>query len=262
MTKIEQRRSKSDRQSLILAELRAAPALRLNDLAERLAVSTETVRRDLTELDEAGLINRTYGGALRSVQLEPGVAVRETLMVAERRRIAALAVGLVRPNDVLMIGGGATTLHFARRLAAEIDHVTVITHAFSIATALAANPTHKVLMLPGQFDGREGLIHGPDTMLALQRFHANTAFLGASGLTADGPNDAGLGPGLIYGAMMARSAKTVVLADHGKFNIPSLTVYGSWSSATTLVTDRQPTGALATSLAEAGVMVAVAAPSE
>ena len=259
MSRTEPRRSKPDRHALILAELRAAPALRVNDLATRLMVSTETVRRDLAELDVAGLISRTYGGAMRSGQLEPGVAVRDTLMVAERRRIAALAVGLVRPNDVLMIGGGATTLHFARRLAAAVDHVTVITHAFAIATALAANPTHKVLMLPGQFDGREGLIHGPDTMMALQRFHASTAFLGASGLTEEGPNDAALGPGLIYGAMMARSEKTVVLADHRKFNIPSLTVYGSWSSATTLITDKSPTGPLATRLAEAGVVVEVAA---
>ncbi len=262
MQKTESRHGKSDRQSKILAELRAAPLLRVNELADRLAVSTETVRRDLAELDAAGLVSRTYGGAMRSAQLEPGVAVRESLMVAERQRIAAAAVQLVRPNDVLMVGGGATTLHFARRLAVEVDDITVITHAFSIATALAANPTHKVLMLPGQFDGREGLIHGPDTVMALQRFHATKAFLGASGLTGDGPNDAGLGPGQVYGAMMMRSERTIVLADHSKFDTPSLTVYGTWTNATTLVTDSLPIGTLATGLFAAGVIVVVAATAQ
>jgi DeoR/GlpR family transcriptional regulator of sugar metabolism len=252
------RLSKSDRQARIVAELRAAPSLRVNELAALLAVSTETVRRDLAELDERGLLNRTYGGAVRPVVFEPAVAERETLMVAERERIAAAAVKLVAPNDILMIGGGATTLHFARRLAAEHNHLTIITHAVSVAVALATNPFHKVLILPGQYDGREGLIHGPDTIDALQRYRASKAFLGASGLTAEGPNDASVGPGLIYGAMIRRAAETVILADHSKFDRPSLAVYGPWSANVRLVTDMPPAGDLAASLGAAGARVFVA----
>ena len=69
-------------------------------------------------------------------------------------------------------------------------------------------------MLPGQYDGREDLIHGAEAIDALQRFRASKAFLGASGITAEGPNDAGVGPGLIYGAMMRRASETIILADH------------------------------------------------
>jgi DeoR/GlpR family transcriptional regulator of sugar metabolism len=254
----ETRLNKSDRQARIIAELRATPSLRVNELANLLDVSTETVRRDLAELDERGLINRTYGGAMRPISFEPGLAEREALMVPERERIAAAAVKLVEPSDILMIGGGATTLHFARRLAAELNHLTVITHAFSIAMALATNPLHKVLMLPGQYDGREGLIHGPDTIDALQRFRANKAFLGASGLTAEGPSDAGMGPGLIYGAMMRRSSETVILADHSKFDRSSLSVYGLWSASTSLVTDEMPRGELAHALTAAHARLKIA----
>ncbi len=247
------RLNKSDRQARIVAELRASPALRVNELADLLAVSTETVRRDFAELDERGLINRTYGGAMRPVAFEPALVERESLMVAEREHIATAAVRLVDGSDILMIGGGATTLHFARRLAAERNHLTIITHAFSIAMALATNPLHKILMLPGQYDGREGLIHGPDTIDALQKYRASKAFLGASGLTGEGPSDASVGPGLIYGAMMRRSAQTVILADHSKFDRPSLSVYGPWSAAMTLVSDRKPEGDLAAALAVANV---------
>lgn len=253
MTKTESRLSKADRQSRIVAELRATPTLRVNDLSARLSVSTETVRRDLAELEAAGLISRTYGGATSAVQGEPGVAIRETLMVAERREIARAAARMVDPGDILMIGGGATTLHFARRLAADFDHLTVITHAFSIATALASNLTHRVLMLPGQFDGREGLIHGADTIDALQLFHASKAFLGASGLTEEGPNDAGLGPGLVYGAMVRRSAHSFILADHSKFSAPSLKVFARWSDTMTLISDAAPKDSLAKALKAAGV---------
>ena len=254
----ESRMNKSDRQSRIVAELRTAPSLRVNELAAMLSVSTETIRRDLAELDERGLINRTYGGAMRPVAFEPALAEREKLMVEERERIAAAAVSLVQPNDILMIGGGATTTIFARRLAAERDHLTVITHAFSIAMALASNPFHKVLMLPGQYDSREGLIHGPDTIDALQKYRANIAFLGASGLTPEGPNDAGVGPGLIYGAMMRRAAQSVILADHSKFERPSLSVYGPWSSSVSLVTDTTPEGDLGKALEKSGAHLILA----
>jgi DeoR/GlpR family transcriptional regulator of sugar metabolism len=252
------RQSKSERQARIVAELRATPALRVYDLAQRLGVSNETVRRDFAELEERGLINRTYGGAMRPISLEPAIAEREQLLVEERERMASRAVQLIKDNDILMVGGGATTLHFARRLAAECNHLTIITHAFSIAAALATNPLHKVLMLPGQYDGREGLICGPDTIDALQKYRASKAVLGTSGITAEGVSDAGIGPGLIYGAMMRRSSETLILADHSKIDRISLSVYGEWSSHVTLVTDTQLPTELQTHLSDAGTKIVVA----
>jgi DeoR/GlpR family transcriptional regulator of sugar metabolism len=253
MSKPDSRLRKNDRQARIVAELRSAPTLRVNELADMLVVSTETARRDLAELAERGLINRTYGGAMRPISFEPALIEREGLMVAERERIAASAVKLISVGDILMIGGGATTLQFARRVAVECNHLTIITHSFSIAMVLASNPTHKILMLPGQYDGREGLIHGAETIDALQRFRASKAFLGASGITAEGPNDAGVGPGLIYGAMMRRASETIILADHTKFDRPSLSVYGEWSANMTLVSDQTPQDALAAALKQAQV---------
>lgn len=258
MTPTEQRLTKVARQSRIVAELRATPSLRVNELSSRLNVSAETIRRDLAELGRLGHLSRTYGGAMRPMPFEPALAERESLMVEERERIANTSAGLIEPNDILMMGGGATTLHVARRIAAQCNHLTIITHAFSIAMALAINPSHKILMLPGQYDGREGLIYGPDTIDALQRFHANKAILGASGLTPEGPNDAGLGPGMIYGAMMRRAAQTLIVADHTKFNRASLTVFGKWSAETMLVTDSEPDGPLAIALGEHGARIVLA----
>ena len=253
-----QRRGKARRQERIVSDLRLYPAIRVNELADRLGVSAETIRRDLAELDDRGLINRTYGGAVRPVAFEPGLTEREGLMVSEREVIAELAAARIEPNDILMVGGGSTTLHFAHRAAAMPFAITVITHAFGIAMALAVNPLIKVDMLPGQYDGREGLIYGADTIEALQHLRANKAFLGASGVTSEGPNDAAMGPGLIYGAMMRRSSRTYVLADHSKFDCPSLTVFGPWSEAVTLVSDKSPSGDLAEAIENAGAKALVA----
>lgn len=246
---------KAVRHSRIVTELRAVPALRVHELAELLQVSAETVRRDLAELNDRGLVNRTYGGATQPIGFEPALAERERLMVAERERIASAAVRVVERNDILMIGGGATTQHFARRLAVERDQITVITHSFGIASALGSNPYIKILILPGQYDGREGFVFGADTIDALQRLHGNKAFLGASGLTEEGPNDANMAAGLIYGAMMRRVSETFVLADHSKFDRPSLTVFGPWNEQSTLITDVQPEGNLLKVLQKAGAKI-------
>jgi len=237
-------RRKTERQSAIAAELQIRPSMRVHELAERLNVSVETVRRDLAELEKKGLLSRTFGGAVRPITLEPALNEREGMLVAERERIAAAACRLIEKNDILMIGGGSTTLHLARRIAAQVEHITVITHAFGIAVALASNPRIKVMVLPGQYAGREGFIFGGETIEALQHFHADRAFLGATGLTNEGPNDASTAAGLIYGTMMRRASEVFILADHSKFDRPSLTVFGSWNQVSALITDRRPKGEL------------------
>ena len=81
------RLSKTERQQKIVAELQATPTIRALDLAKDLQVSTETIRRDLEELESKGLINRTYGGASRPLSPDGDVGQREQLFVREREDI-------------------------------------------------------------------------------------------------------------------------------------------------------------------------------
>ena len=83
---------KTNRQNRILNQLEVNPRIRVNEMAEDLGVSTETVRRDLAELDGAGRIQRTYGGAVSIKTFEPALAERSTLHVGPRERIAKMAV--------------------------------------------------------------------------------------------------------------------------------------------------------------------------
>src|ERR1700748_880001 len=96
--------SKKDRQARIRAEHRIATPIRISDLASELGVSYETIRRDLEEMGQNGLINRTYGGAVvRPFGSEPAWNERFNAMTEERERIAATAAGLVQQREVLMI---------------------------------------------------------------------------------------------------------------------------------------------------------------
>jgi DeoR/GlpR family transcriptional regulator of sugar metabolism len=250
--------AKARRQQAIVAALRAAPALRIAELAQEFQVSTETVRRDLDELGHAGLLARTYGGAARPVAIEPAVAEREREMVAERRRIAAAAVAALGGCEALMLGGGSTTLHVARMLATSLPRGTVVTHGFAHAAVLAANPGIRVLMVPGRYEPREGIVVGAETVDHVGRFHAECAIVGASGITAAGAADVDDEAAAVYRAMRLASARVLVVADHAKFGRPAFAIHAELAEIGQLITDRAPDEHLAEALALAGATVTVA----
>lgn len=237
-------RKKSVRQREIISRLTEEPTLRVGELAEGLSVTSKTIRRDLDELAEQGLISRTYGGAVLRQGAEPAVSHRHIQLVAERTAIAKHATPHLREARVLMIGSGATTTHVARRIAIEMKGVTVITHSFGVATVLSLNPTITVLMIPGVYHSGEGALHGSQALRFLEAYNAEWAILGASGLSPDGPSDALIEAADIYSAMVARSARRMVVADSSKFDRVFTARYARWSQIDLLVSDKMPTGPL------------------
>jgi DeoR/GlpR family transcriptional regulator of sugar metabolism len=235
-----QRLSKRDRQQRILAELRVSATLRISELATELGVSYETIRRDLEEMGESGLINRTYGE-------------RANAMTAEREQIASLAIRFVQPGEVLMIDAGSTTLHFARRLAAELKDLTVITNSFAVAQALATNPSMTVIACPGRYDAQEGGVGGPDCIAFLGRYNANRAVIGASGLTLEGPNEANSNSAAVKRAMFSRAQERMLLIDHLKFGQPNLEVVCPLNEVNRIVTDKAPSRDMALALRKAEI---------
>lgn len=254
------RLSKVARHKHIIAQLTAAPTLRASEIAATLGVSGETIRRDLVELQEQKLINRTYGGASRPFALEPALTDRKALMIAEREAIAAVIADLILPNEVLMLAAGATTFHIARRLASRARDITVITHDYAIAAALAVNSSIRVLCCPGRYHPVEGYVFGTQTIASINSYEANRAIVSATGLSARGVNDADDEAGAIYGAMLKRAAEAILVADHSKFDQRALTVFAQWNDIDRLVTDRQPEGSLATAIREAGTELIVTQP--
>ena len=254
-----ERLKKAARQRLIVAELSTAATVRTSDLAQRLGVSAETVRRDLEELTGRGVLNRTYGGASgRHVGVQPILDDRSGLAVGERQRIAHRAAALVSAGDVVMIDSGSTTTHFAHALARVADGITVLTNSFGVANALVDQPAVRVIVCPGDFSARERGVYGPETIAFLNRFNADIAFIGASGLSADGPTDVETQACWVKRTMLSRADRTVLLADSSKFDTKRLEVVCAWSALTDFVTDRAPAHDLAQSLDAAGVSLAVA----
>ncbi len=254
---LKQPRSRKElRHSQILASIEANPTLRVNQLADQLGVSTETIRRDLTELDQIGRLSRTYGGAVSAGnRFEPALSDRIGLHVEERQAIARAAIDRFGGTETMLLGGGATMQSFARALRETQQRRTVITPAYQIAVELSANPLIEVMLLPGVFDPQERIVYGPETIRALNRYRAEVAIIGASGLAPSGISEAMLQVGEVYGEMLRHAERSAVLADHSKFGKRALMLLTGWTGRTSLVTNRVPEGDLKLALREAGAEI-------
>ncbi|RMD63327.1 MAG: DeoR/GlpR transcriptional regulator [Alphaproteobacteria bacterium] len=251
---------KHDRQARILALLRANPAVRIAALAREFDVSTETVRRDLDELSRAGELSRTYGGAARTtVRHEAAIGERLRERVAERERIGRLAATLLRPADVLMIDGGSTTVQLARVLAGETDdELTIVTNSLDVARTAGTNPRLRIVLCPGDYNPHEGVVTGPETLAFLERFHADTAIIGASGLNTEGVSEAHPGAAWVKRRMIARAARRLLVLDSSKFDTVHFERVCTLEAVDGLVTDCRPEGPLAAALERAGVEIHLA----
>jgi DeoR/GlpR family transcriptional regulator of sugar metabolism len=115
-----------------------------------------------------------------------------------------------------------------------------------------------VLCCPGRYHAAEGYVFGTQTIASINGYEANRAIVGATGISARGINDADDEAGAIYGAMVKRAAEAIIVADHTKFDQRALKVFAHWTDIDRLVTDRQPEGALAAALRDAGTETIVA----
>lgn len=255
----KRRTSKDERRRRIVAELRANPTVRISELARLFGVTTETVRRDVDSLSDEGLVSRTYGGAAATtLSREPSLDERHGLLVAERQRIARAAVDFVEDGQVLMIDSGATTAHFVRRLAVERQRLTVITNGTGLAAALAANASFRVLLCPGDYNASESGTYGPEVGAFLERYRADRAFVGAGGMTLEGPNDVSAELCWVKRAMIERARETTLLIDHSKFDRFGLLRICAPEDLRRVVSDASLPAELAQALRHKGVEVVIA----
>lgn len=247
---------KSVRQQRILAELQTNPSIRISEMARDFGVSGETIRRDVEELNRSGKVAKTYGGAVaRPFGTELAWDQRHVQLRKERAAIAGIAGSQVAAGDVLMIDAGSTVQHFAQFLLRTATELTVVTNGLMVATTLSANPAITVIVCPGTYDPQQGCVLGVETVEFIAKFNAKSAFVGASGITAQGPSDANPALTAVKRAMFAQSQQRILLADHSKFGLAGLANVCPLSRLTMLIADKLPKGELAAALEGANVKV-------
>ncbi|HEV7184929.1 MAG TPA: DeoR/GlpR family DNA-binding transcription regulator [Leifsonia sp.] len=253
------------RKADLVAYVAEAEQVTVAELAERFDVSPDTVRRDLHQLHNEGLVVRTHGGAV-SVNAVAGAEkrldVRLKLHADEKERIGALAATLVSSNSVLMLNAGTTTLSVVRHLSEQRD-LTIATNNLRIATEISPKSVRDLYVFGGavRFAGQATV--GP---VSLQdpggrdlQLRCDLALISVGAVSAKGGySTSNLSEAVMMGDMMERATRVAILADSSKFTEPLFAQIAELDRADFLVTDAEPPEDVVIALERAGVEILVA----
>lgn len=228
-----------ERQRQILDRARADGRVDVASLASELEVAAETVRRDLRDLVERGVLQRVHGGAypVESAGFESNIKHRSTSLVGEKRRIAAAAAQRLHGAETVYIDEGVTPQFVAEELRPE-SHLTVVTSSLLAAGALADTADVTVLLLGGRLRGRTLATVDHWALEMLDELVIDLAFLGANGISRDhGLTTPDPAVAAVKGKVVQRSRRRVFVGLHTKFGVASFCRFADISDFEVLVTD-------------------------
>lgn len=252
----------SIRQNEILELARAEGRVLVEDLAQRFDVTLQTIRRDLGDLAEAGLLDRTHGGAVpRTGAVNLGYEARRRMNAEAKAAIGAACAALIPENSSLILNLGTSTEAVAQALIHH-QNITVVTNNMNVANILAANPGCDIMVAGGALRRSDGGLVGELTTQFFEQFKVDYAIIGTSALDVDGDLlDFDLAEVRVSRAILRQARQSILVTDHSKIGRAAPVRIASLSEITCMVTDQPLPEALAQSCAEWGTEVIIAPPT-
>lgn len=230
---------KEERHQYILNYLKQSSRIYITPLSNELEVSDDTLRRDLTELDEKGLLTKVHGGAIAKSGIPFEFADRINTGMLIKHNLAAKVIHLFKNNDVLLMDGGTSNLEVARQLPSDIN-LTIYTNSFPIANELMQKPQVELIFIGGKIFSSSQVSVGVMVFKTLQTIHPDWLVLGTSnihpqqGLTCPDREEA-----FVKRMMLERSRQRIAIADRSKLNTAEVYSVGSLGDLDYLVTENE-----------------------
>lgn len=251
----------SPRQSEILDRARRLGRVDVDALAGDFEVTPQTIRKDLNDLCERGLLQRVHGGAV----LPSGVAnyaydARRQLAADEKRLIGRRAAQLIPDNASIMLNIGTTTEQVARALR-QHDGIMAITNNINVANILRTAANVEVIIAGGQVRASDGGIVGEATVDFIRQFKVDYAVIGASAIDADGTIfDYDFREVRVSREILAHARQVLLVADAMKFQRSAPVRIAHLSEIDIFVTDKSPPEPVVEICREHGVRIEIAGP--
>ena len=231
----------AERKWKIVEYVRQHQAASVTALAHEFGVHEATIRRDLAEVEQEGLLKRTHGGVIveRVTKDEPSFNERTNVQLEQKMRIGKMAASLVEDGDHIIIDSGTTTLHIAKNLVHH-THITVVTNDMNVAAELRDAPGVKVTVTGGELYPSSFMLNGMFTDHVLRSLHVSKAFIGTPAIH---PKHGIMHPEaqlvLAKQGMIAAAQEVIVVADGTKLGKISLHSVSPNSSIHTLITGKE-----------------------
>ncbi|AGB42193.1 transcriptional regulator of sugar metabolism [Halobacteroides halobius DSM 5150] len=227
---------KEERQQEILKILNSEEKVITSDLSERLSVSKDTIRRDLKELDNKGLIKRVHSGALKKGPPVTDFFARQNISNDEKKKLAQKALRFIENGQVLLIDGGTTNLHLVNQFPLTLN-TTVITNSPPISMALSNYKQVEVIMLGGNLYKQSMVNLGINTVDSLKTMRADLYIMGIYNINAQGISVPTLSECLIKRKMADVSTEILGLVTSDKLGTVSSQIVCPTENLTYMVTE-------------------------
>ena len=247
------------RQRRLLEAVRQKVTMSVEELAQQLDVTPQTVRRDVKQMEEAKLLARYHGGVgLPSSVENIDYSQRQTLNSEAKRRIAGAVAEHVPQGCSLLINIGTTTEDVARALG-QHKGLHVVTNNLNVAAILADNADCEVIVAGGVVRGRDRGIVGEATIDFIRQFKVDIGIIGISSIDEDGSlRDFDAREVKVAQAIIEQSREVWLVADQDKFGRKALVRMADLAQIDVLFTDAEPPARMTAVLREAKVKVVVA----
>lgn len=227
------------RRGLILEQLKNHGNILTREIAKKTNASEITIRRDLTKLEEKGLLVRTSSGAVKNSVMDNLFAYDDkiNLRKEEKDYICQIAAKFIAPGDVIFIDCGST-VSFLVPYIKEIESLTVITNSLAITSDLINHDNIKLILIGGEVNNTRKAIYGFSAIKSVEQFHANKAFIGTDGISLSNEVTVYNVQSASITFKMAENADEVfLLCDSSKIEKNSLIKFAPLSSIDYLITD-------------------------
>lgn len=207
---------KTARQKYLIDILSEKGQITISELVDRLQVSADTLRRDLSDLEKQGLAQKNHGGAIALNLSAMNRQNRDTLLPDTKKRLGKMVAEKIPGGSTLFLDAGSTVLAVATQIQGPM---TVITPSLDIAQHFSTRADIQLILLGGKWDMQQRLFAGSATVSLLERYRADIAVLGTCALHADlGLSASQEADAEVKRAMLAASAEHWLVADHMKLN--------------------------------------------
>jgi DeoR family fructose operon transcriptional repressor len=232
-------RLQHDRQHAIYLLALSQGSVDVADVARRYGVTTETIRRDLSDMQSRNLLRRVHGGAvpLERISHEPMLAAREVVNAEEKLRIATKAVDEVPERGSVIIDSGSTTQRLAAVFPVDRD-VHVVTNSLTAAVTLSRRGLGQLTVLGGAVRTNRLAMVDETTRAELQHITVDVLFTSCDGLSFQhGLTTPYREEHMIKRAMIERARRVVALVDQSKFGNVQMFSFAAFDEIDVLVTD-------------------------
>ena len=231
-----------ERRNSILERLQSEKRVVVSELSSCYGVSEETIRRDLEKLENAGLVIKSYGGAVLNEHsvFDLPFNVRKNKQIVEKQQIAALVSDIVRDGEAIMLDASSTSVYVAKKLK-EKKKLTVITNSVEVLVELYDMSEWNVISTGGVSRQKSFALVGSHTDELISSYHVDKAIISCKGLDIRGGFTDADELNTSCKRMMLRAAKERILAaDSSKFGEIAFKKIAEWADLTKVVTDKKP----------------------